>query len=95
MPFHQIYPRSLTFQSISRFAPAASGVFGISSASKWLYIGETDNIQLTLLSLLDRQQEPAANQKLVGFAFELCDAGSRLSRQQRLRLEYAATAVSF
>lgn len=95
MPFHQIYPRSLTFQSISRYAPAASGVFGISSATKWLYIGETDNIQLTLLSLLDRQQEPSASQQLVGFTFELCDAGARRSRQQRLRLEYAASAVSF
>ena len=71
MPFHQIYPRSLTAQSISRFAPAASGVFGISSANKWLYIGETDNIQLTLLSLLDRQGAPDAT---------ACAAPNELSR---------------
>lgn len=92
MPFEQTFPRSLTSQSIWAYAPAGSGVFGISSANEWLYIGETDNIQLTLLSLLDRRQEQPKDQRVLGFVFELCDPHTRILRQQRLRLEYAINA---
>src|SRR5712691_2014210 len=52
MPFDQPTPRSLTPVSVCANAPTASGIYGISNACEWIYIGETDNIQATLLSHL-------------------------------------------
>ena len=44
MPFDQHVPRALTPTSIRNFAPIASGVYGVSNAREWIYIGETDDI---------------------------------------------------
>jgi hypothetical protein len=55
MPFKQFVPRPLTPVAVNAYAPAASGVYGISNAREWIYIGETDNIRGKLLAHL---QEP-------------------------------------
>ena len=87
MPFEQFTPRSFTPVSVRANAPAASGIYGISNAREWIYIGETDNIQASLLSGLQRdsllqQRGPT------GFVFELCAPAGRLARHGRLILEY-------
>jgi hypothetical protein len=43
MPFEQFTPRSLTPASVRANAPAASGIYGLSNAREWVYLGETDN----------------------------------------------------
>lgn len=87
MPFEQFTPRSFTPVSVRANAPAASGIYGISNAREWIYIGETDNIQASLLNGLQRdsllqQRGPT------GFVFELCAPAGRLARHERLILEY-------
>lgn len=49
MPFEQFTPRSFTPVSVRANAPTASGIYGISNAREWIFIGETDNIQASLL----------------------------------------------
>ena len=54
MPFEQVVPYPLTTGAIRTYAPATSGVYGISNAQEWIYIGETDNIQGALLTHLQQ-----------------------------------------
>lgn len=88
MPFQQPIPRALTVTSVQTHAPAESGLYGISSAREWIYIGETDNIQGTLLVHLQDLETPLMRRRPTGFVFEVCHAGTRLARQDRLVLEY-------
>ncbi len=88
MPFEQFTPRSLTPVSVRANAPAASGIYGVSNAREWIYIGETDNIQASLLNDLEQRGSSLLNRRPTGFVFELCDPAGRLARQDRLVLEY-------
>ena len=88
MPFKQYFPRSLTPAGVNTFAPVASGIYGITNAREWLYIGETDDIRGDLLAHLQDLKTPVMVRQPTGFVFEVCDRGTRLSRQDRLILEY-------
>ncbi len=88
MPFDQHFPRSFTAASVREHAPAASGVYGISNALEWIYIGETDNIQESLLGHLRESYSWLQGKQPTGFVFEACDRARRLARQVRLVLEY-------
>lgn len=87
MPFEHYIPRPLTNNDTRSFAPAAPGVYGLSNAKEWIFIGQADNIQATLLEHL---HGPAASgAQATGFVFEVCSGARRSIRQQRLILEYS------
>jgi hypothetical protein len=88
MPFEQFTPRSFTPISVRAHAPAASGIYGISNAREWIYIGESDNIQASLMHDLETGDSALLKRFPTGFVFELCGAADRRSRQDRLILEY-------
>jgi len=88
MPFSQFIPRNFKTDAIHMYAPATSGVYGISNAREWIYIGESDNIQSSLLSHLQSLNTPLMKRGPTGFVFEICDPGNRSSRQDRLVGEY-------
>lgn len=88
MPFEQRFPRSFNAASVREHAPQVSGVYGISNAAEWLYIGESDNIQGTLLAHLLDPQNPLFGKRPTGFVFEICARAGRPARQDRLVLEY-------
>ncbi len=89
MPFLKPVPHPLREMSIQNFAPAVSGVFGVSNAQEWIYIGETDNIRDALIDILRDKTTPPMQLHPTGFVYEVCDAGRRAARQDRLVLEYA------
>src|SRR6266403_1550220 len=88
MPFSQLIPQALTPVMVHAQAPTSSGVYGISNAREWIYIGETDNIQGTLLSHLQNPDTPLMKRLPTGFVFEVCDRERRPIRQDRLVQEY-------
>jgi len=88
MPFNQFTPRNFTSDAIQMYAPAASGVYGISNAREWIYIGETDNIRNSLLNHLHEINTTLIEREPTGFVFEVCDQAQRASRQDRLVGEY-------
>ena len=88
MPFEQCAPRSFTPVSVRANAPNASGVYGISNAREWIFIGESDNIQASLLHVLQQSDSALLKRFPTGFVFELCHAVARRPRQNRLILEY-------
>jgi hypothetical protein len=88
MPFNQFTPRTFAADAVHTYAPATSGVYGISNAREWIYIGETDNIQGSLLAHLHELRTALMKREPTGFVFEVCDAARRSSRQDRLIGEY-------
>lgn len=91
MPFDHTFPRSFTASSVRQHAPAVSGVYGVSNAMEWIYIGETDNIQETLLGHLGERDTSLLSRQPTGFVFEVCDRATRPARQDRLVHEYEPT----
>ena len=88
MPFERIVPRPLTKSGVQTYAPAAAGVYGISNANEWIYIGETDNIRQVLLEHLENPDSSVMKKHPTGFVCELCEGTRRPERQHRLILEY-------
>src|ERR1035438_10488357 len=78
MPFEHLIPRPLAPLAIQAYAPMASGVYGISNAREWIYIGETDDIRGALLTHLSEYESPLMQSKPAGFVFEVCDRGRTL-----------------
>ena len=91
MPFEQLIPRPFTSSGVRMYAPATSGVYGISNSREWLYIGDTDNIQSALLAHMQEPQTALMNSVPTGFVFEICDGALRPVRYNRLIGEYAPT----
>lgn len=91
MPFDGSIPRPLTPTAVQIYAPTASGLYGISNAREWIYIGETDNIRDALLIHLRDSYASLMQRGPTGFVFELCEQARRPARQDRLVLEYEPT----
>jgi hypothetical protein len=94
MPFEQVVPRLFSATSVREHAPMLSGVYGITNAREWIYIGETDNIQKTLLEHLQESDTSLVNCRPTGFVYEICDLAKRPQRQGRLILEYGPSCNS-
>lgn len=88
MPFNQFVPRNFTPDSIHAYAPVTSGVYGISNAREWIYIGESSNIRSSLLTHFEDQHTLLMKREPTGFVFEVCDQSQRHARQDRLVQEY-------
>lgn len=87
MPFHNRLARTFRAAAIRREAPASSGVYGLSNAREWIYVGETDDIQARLLEHLEETNTSRAAGLATGFSFELCPPHDRVARQRRLIVE--------
>ena len=88
MPFENCVAHAFTSNSISAHAPSASGVYGITNAREWIYIGVTDDIRNMLLSYLRERGSPVMDRKPSGFVYEVRDTWERTTRQSRLVMEY-------
>jgi hypothetical protein len=95
MPFDQHFPRPFTNSAIRTYAPSASGVYGISNAQQWIYIGQTDNIHAELIAHLQEGAGPVGQHQPTGFVFEICDRAARPTRQDRLVSEYSPVVSRF
>lgn len=87
MAFQNCLPRVYSQESIERNAPVSSGVYGLSNAHEWIYVGETDNIRASLLAHFMGSTEGIEHSDATGFAFELVPYQARIGRQQALIVE--------
>jgi hypothetical protein len=92
MPFSHMVPHALSPMGVRSYAPVESGVYGISNASEWIYIGESDNIQIALQHYLQDAETSTIEPQPNGFVFEVCDRAHRVARQNRLVSEYQPAA---
>ena len=81
MPFENQPTLVFTAMSVRKNAPAQSGVYGLSNAQEWIFVGHSDNIQGELMRHLGEVRHDAHP---TGFSFELCPAEARVARQDRL-----------
>jgi len=88
MPFEQVFPRSFTAASVRAYAPAASGLYGITNAAEWIFIGEAEDIRAALLGHLGEGNTELARRAPTGFVYEECERARRPERQDRLVREY-------
>ena len=84
MPFINQLTLAFTALSIRKNAPALSGVYGLSCAQEWIYVGHTDNIQDALLRSLKEVLPSGEDARPAGFTFELCSLEARVARQDQL-----------
>ena len=89
MAFEQKIPHPLTANGVQRYAPMAPGIYGMSNAREWVYIGQSENIQVALLEHLRVLDTAVLKWEPTGFVFEACTGAERQSRQNSLILEYS------
>lgn len=87
MPFVNFVARVFKAASVERDAPPTSGVYGLSNASGWIYIGESDNIKARLLEHLQGSDPTIHGTNPTGFSFEVCHSYNRVARQHQLIAE--------
>lgn len=87
MPFRNCFARTFKAAAIRREAPPSSGVYGLSNALGWIYVGETDDIQARLLEHLEETGTLLARGAPTGFSFELSSPSQRVARQRQIVLE--------
>lgn len=91
MPFRGFQRYAFSLTSIRQNAPHTSGVYGLSNAREWIFVGAGDDLQAALLHHLSAAGTPVSLRLPTGFIFESCDTGACLARQQRLIAELKPT----
>jgi predicted GIY-YIG superfamily endonuclease len=90
VPFEQFMPRPFSINNVQTFAPLAPGVYGLSNAREWIYIGVSENIRGSLLEHLEARSSRLMKRQPTGFVYEVC-LGDECVRQDRLIQEYEPT----
>jgi len=88
MPFKEFIPRPLNPSTVNTYAPSASGVYGISNAREWIFVGASDDIKGALLAHVEESGTSLMKREPTGFVFEVCARLGRTARQDRLIQEY-------
>lgn len=91
MPFIENFPRPFQTVGVQQYAPAVSGVYGISNAGEWIYIGASENIQAALVAHLGEANTNISKRQPTGFVYEVCAREQRSTRQDQLVREYEPT----
>jgi excinuclease UvrABC nuclease subunit len=86
--FEFTIPHAFSNVSIRAHAPSAPGVYGISNARRWIFIGETDNIRERLLEHLTDTSAGIKFYIPTGFSFQVCDSRIKAERHSRLLAQY-------
>lgn len=84
MPFQNYVASAFSELLIERFAPPSAGVYGLSNAREWVFVGESENIKAALLAHLQAPNRAVADHAPTGFTFEICAPHARFARQDRL-----------
>jgi hypothetical protein len=63
------------------------GVYGLSNAREWVFVGGTDDIRAALLGHLQEGNTTLKSRAPTGFTFEICHPGYQAARVSRLVAE--------
>ncbi len=74
----------LTRSSVLRNAPEESGVYGLYSPGRWVYIGQSFDIRRTLLAYLSGQMPAVLQWQPKYFTYELMPYKQRMARKKEL-----------
>ena len=74
--------------AIVQYAPVRSGIYVIYASDTRVYIGESSNVEASLLQHHNGDDLPIRRYRLTHFAFELMPAKARAARQRELIAEF-------
>jgi excinuclease UvrABC nuclease subunit len=89
MAFSECAARMFTATSVLKNAPDCSGVYALSNAREWIFIGEASDIRARLLEHLNEIGTTLMARNPTGFTFEICSPADRHSRYAQLVRELA------
>jgi|SRR5579884_2116771 len=84
MPFENCASQSFTAASIRKNAPECHGIYGLSNAREWIFIGESRDLRATLMERLREVGTSVALRNPTGFSFERLSPGDCTLRQNQL-----------
>lgn len=87
MPFEGYGGFTFSPVSVQRNAPSLPGVYGLSNAREWVFVGVADDIRATLLGHLQEANTTLKSHAPTGFTFEICHPSQRAARLSRLVTE--------
>lgn len=87
MPWSSPHRHPFTEASIRANAPSGSGVYMVYDSQRWIYIGESGDIQARLLQHVRGDNECITRMKPTMFSYELVAAHQRVAHQNELVLE--------
>jgi hypothetical protein len=87
VPFEGYGGFSFSPVSVSRNAPSLPGVYGLSNAREWVFVGVTDDIRASLMGHLQEGNTALKSRAPTGFTFEICHPSLRAARVERLVTE--------
>ena len=73
---------------MTRHAPEESGIYGLCTADKWIYIGQSFNIRKALLAYLSGRKPYVLQWQPRQFVFELLPYPARVTRHKELVASY-------
>ncbi|HYK91916.1 MAG TPA: hypothetical protein VE398_24330 [Acidobacteriota bacterium] len=74
--------------SILSNAPVLSGVYGLFRTKQWIYFGESENMQQSLLEHVDGDNPDILKMAPTHFTFEVWSGNKRIARQNQLIQEF-------
>lgn len=80
------YP--LNRRNVLRNAPKDSGVYGLRRDERWIYVGQSPNIQKALLEYLSGHLPYVLQSQPNLFLFEVCTPQTRVQRQRDLAQQH-------
>ena len=89
MPFEGYGGFAFSPVSVQRNAPSMPGVYGLSNAAEWVFVGTSDDIRSTLLDHLREGNTRLKSRMPTGFTFEICHPSQSAARGNRLVMELA------
>lgn len=91
MPFNSNSGYEFCEAGIARYAPVASGVYGIYNGTRWIYIDEAQDIAARLHAIVCGESDQSASimpRRPAYFIWEKCDLGLRTARKTELIMEH-------
>jgi hypothetical protein len=89
MPWQGTEKFALGIFTVLDKSPLRSGVYALFSGEKWVYIGESENIQVHLLKHLNGPDSCVLQNDVTSFAYEFVPPESRVPRQRALIREFS------
>src|SRR5262249_34237741 len=85
MPWNNPIEYAYSMHDVKENAPSESGVYALCDGDKWIYLGESDNLQNALLAHLDPSTASYIDRASpTTFSFELHPADRRATRLREL-----------
>jgi hypothetical protein len=72
------------YRAVQDKAPNTSGVYTIYTSQRWLYVGESGDVQESLFKHLNQPSACLARRGPLSFSFEVVPPAERVVRQQAL-----------